>query len=329
MKNSKLLLVSAVLIAAVEIVGWKMFFPESFQTTFDPVTPEAVDVPRQVLLGKLECGENKRKFVTITNNKHRPICLERPQSECGCIRFDFQDEITIAPGASERIAFNYEAPLKPGAYEKDVLLKFASTEHSWRIPVCCTVASDAWVQPGRLDLLLGDDNKASKRAVLHLADSKSIGRITSSHPDRVRITPVTQSAAARVHPFQVEVVAPQGGEASISFHDRETDQVLKTVPVSWREPRVIECCPKFVVWHPKQGSEKYEITIIRESKAADIDVAEKVAWVKVTNKKVVSDREVRFSVAALKSDMPKNFKGNIVQVTDKNSGQSSFLKCRI
>ena len=329
MKNSKFLLVAAIVIGAAELIGWKVLFPQSFRATFDPVTRDEVGVSDQILLGNLECGEKQRKFVTVTNNKHRPIRLERPRSECGCIQFDYDDGITILPGASERIAFDYEAPMKPGDYEKDVLLKFASTNNSWRIPVSCTVASDAWVQPGKLDLLLGDGQHSTKRAVLHLANAKSIGRIVSSHPDLVKATASNDSASAKVHPFQVEVKATRGGQASISFHDRKTDALVKTIPVSWREPRTIECCPKLVVWHPKRASKKYEIKILRESKASEVDVAEKVAWVKVLDKEVVSDREVRFSVVALKNAMPKNFKGSIVQVTDKDSGQSSFLRCRI
>lgn len=332
MKNSKFLLLAAVLIGAVELAGWRVLFPDSFQTTFDPVTRDDVVVPYQVLLGELECGEQQRQFVTITNNKRRPICLEAPRSECGCIQFEYETGITIEPGESQRIAFDYEAPLKPGFYEKDVLLKFASMKNSWKIPVSCKVDADAWVLPGKLDLLL-DEGQSTKRAALHLAEAKTIGRISCSHPDLIQAIPNNRSTSAKVHPFRIDVAASQAGEASISFHDRVNDEIVKTIPVSWRKPKVIECLPKLVVWHPTQtqwsSNKKYEITILRESATAEVEVAEQVAWVKVTNKEVVSDREVRFTVAALKNAMPKTFKGSIVEVTDKVSGQSSFLHCRI
>ncbi len=311
----------------VEVLIWKIHEPVSFARQFDPVHREDIHFePSEFDLGNVTPNERQSLAVTVTNLKNRAIVFQQPQSSCGCIRFKLDGPLELAPNETTVLNLDYKAPRAPGEISKNILLRVASANSTWRIPFKCKVVADAWSDPQDLELVT-NNNTATENGLLHFTKSNSIGFVICSDPEIMDVQLGTPSS--KTQSFDI-TVRSDFGEGYVAFLDTNANHVL-TVPVTWRTPRWMECCPARVTLEPGLShNESYEIVVLRDSQKTQVPSIESlVPWLNVDRQWSVSEKVERFIIEVDAKAMPKSFQGPIVAVSDSNSGQSVELEGKI
>ena len=162
---------------------------------------------------------------------------------------------------------------------------------------------------------------------MHFTKSNSIGFVICSDPEIMDVQLGTPSS--KTQSFDI-TVRSDFGEGYVAFLDTNANHVL-TVPVTWRTPRWMECCPARVTLEPGLShNESYEIVVLRDSQKTQVPSIESlVPWLNVDRQWSVSEKVERFIIEVDAKAMPKSFQGPIVAVSDSNSGQSVELEGKI
>jgi len=324
MLSPRIVFTIAIVALVAELLIWKSSAPTSFAHRFDPVQPEDIRFePAQFDLGNVAPSEKQSLSFAVTNLKKRSIVLQQPGSSCGCIRFEMDGSIELAPNETTILNLDYKAPRAPGEVVKSVLLRVASADSTWRIPFKCNVVADAWSDPHDLELVI-NDNKANERGLVNFTNDSSVGSVICSHPDLMEVE--LGRAAKNTQSFEIAISSETAGEGYIAFLDSNADHLV-TVPVSWRMPRWIECCPAKVTLEPAlKRDETYEIVVLRDpSKTRVLQYESQVPWINVARQWSVSEEVDRFIVEVDSETMPASFSGPIVKITDAKSSQTVSL----
>lgn len=325
MFSPRVMLVSTLLLAVMELTIWRVAYPDSFNRSFDPVSRgDLLLSPATIDLGELALRESRVLTIEVTNRKDRTVRLEPPLSTCGCLRFDLPEAVDLNPGETRELSVSYDAPAFPGDVRKSVVMRVASAVSDWKIPIQGRVVAEAWPSPVNQVVVLSE-REGTAEGVIRFSTGHEVGHVLCSD-DSVMAVEFGRSTT-NLQTYKLTVKSGQGGEGFVSFLDRQSGTELANVPVRWRLPETMVCYPPTVVWDPARSDlSPARVIVLRDAdETGELDIVASVPWVRVVAAEHSKGEVVRFAVEPVTERMPATFDGPVVRVVDA-SGRSIDLK---
>lgn len=281
-----------------------------------PVATSSLDVAPSVDFGELRPAEKRSHDVSVQNLAWRPIHLQSPKVDCGCLTIDeFPTELAAYESARGRISII--APTVGGEFSRNLLVTPKGDEGPvWNIRATGTVIAKVWSEPNQVEFNWEHPTEAAEIR-LRSAKGFHIDRAVPSSSSLIEVLDSTRQDGELEIRVRLNVQSsdlPLAGDSSLDvFLDSDQDRPSLRVPIRWAPIPKIGFVPNKIEL-PAFGKESGEggrirrvlaIVVPPNRSAEETQLEVLVPWAQIAQKSIVGSAlrlDIEFSTAIMPSE---------------------------
>jgi len=281
-----------------------------------PVTYDSLDVPQSVDFGELHPAQRRTLELPVRNLTCRPIQLQQPRVDCGCLLVDdLPPQLAAYESALARVSIT--APAKGGPFSRNLLLLPKGADGpAWTIRATGTVTARVWSEPSQVNI---DGDHPSEEIDIKLCSAQGarIDRVvaSSSQIDVLDSTKRDGELRIRVRLNAHGDNVPLAGKESVDvFLDGQLNQPSLRVPIRWSPIPKIGFVPNNIDL-PSFGKESdakrtlrrvLAIVVPPDRSASEAQIEVLVPWARIAKKSIIGST-VRLDLEFSTDSMPSEF----------------------